>query len=225
MDRQSYNLVIAWDPVLRFLHWWNVCFMSVQVLTGAVFMLSGSGLDKGLEARLISIHAASGLFFGGGLFSRILWLFVGPKAASWADMLPVTSGQWAGIAETIRFYLRGFKGSLSPSLAHNALAGPVYLGFFVIAAMQVASGSMLLGLPDKLRSNSPALDMHEAGFALILAYIGAHLLAVFVHELTERHGIVPAMIHGRKQFTQTQTDELIEKYPHLNEGGIDERKD
>lgn len=225
MSRQSYNLVIAWDPVLRFLHWWNVFFMSVQVTTGAAFMLSGDVLSKGLEARLIFIHAASGLLFGSGLFARIIWLFVGPQAASWRDMLPITSGQWSGIIETIRFYLRGFKGAISPCLAHNALAGPVYLGFIVIAVVQVASGSVLLGLPDKLRENSSALDLHAAGFALILAYIGAHLLAVFVHELTERHGIVPAMIHGRKTFTQSQTDELIDKYPHLNEGGIDERKD
>lgn len=225
MSRQNYNLVTAWDAVLRFLHWWNVLFVSVQVATGAIFMLSGDGLGKGLEARLIFIHAASGFLFGGGLFARIIWLFIGPQSASWRDMLPITSGQWSAIAETIRFYLRGFKGTISPCLAHNAFAGPVYLGFIVIAAVQVASGSVLLGLPAKLRENAIALDFHDAGFVLILAYIGAHLLAVFVHELTERHGIVPAMIHGKKMFTQAQTDDLVDRYPHLNEGGIDERKD
>ncbi|MBI5886078.1 MAG: cytochrome b/b6 domain-containing protein [Deltaproteobacteria bacterium] len=225
MERQRYNLVTAWDPVLRFLHWWNVLFMSVQVATGAIFMLSGDGLGKGLEARLVFIHAASGFFFGAGLFGRILWLFVGPPSASWRDILPLTPVQWRSIGETIRFYLRGFKGALSPSLSHNAFAGPVYAAFFIIAAVQVASGSVLLGLPDKLRAKSFSLELHETGFALILAYAGAHVLAVFIHELIERHAIVAAMIHGRKTFTEAQTDELVERYANLNDGGIDERKD
>jgi len=225
MDRQRYNLVTAWDPVVRFLHWWSLAFMSVQLVTGAVFMIAGRGLNEAVEARLVLIHATSGFLFGGGLFARILWLFVGSQSASWRDMLPITSAQWRSIGETIRFYFRGFKGALSPSLSHNAFAGPIYAAFFVIAAVQVASGSVLIGLPDKLRDKAFSLELHETGFALILAYVGAHVLAVFIHELTERHGIVAAMIHGRKTFTESQTDELAEQHINLNDGGIDERKD
>ncbi|MBI5236762.1 MAG: cytochrome b/b6 domain-containing protein [Deltaproteobacteria bacterium] len=225
MNAQNYRLLPAWDPVLRFLHWWNVFFMSVQVATGAAFMVCGRGLGEALETKLVVIHGMAGLLFGGGLFGRILWLFIGPEDAQWRGMLPISPAQRRELAQTVSFYLKGFKGVISPSPSHNAFAGPVYLAYMIIASAQIASGSALLGLPDKLRAKALSGEIHETCFVLILAYAGAHLIAVFIHELTERHGLVAAMIHGKKTFTQEQADGLIEKHPHLNEGGRDERED
>lgn len=225
MSAENYCFTPVWDPVLRFLHWWNVSTMTVQVATGGIFMLAGRGLDKGLPAQLGTIHAIAGFLFGAGLVGRVFWLFVGPKTASWQDLLPLTSSQRRAIAETLRFYLRGFKGNGPLYLAHNAFAGLIYAAFFVVGAVSAASGSVLLALPDKLRGHTISKELHETCFILILGYIAAHLAAVFLHELTERHGLVAAMIHGKKTFTAVERETLDEEHHFLNKGGDNDWKD
>lgn len=225
MNEKTFRFLPAWDPVLRFLHWWNAASMTAMVTMGVVFMVCGHSLPEAAKASLISMHSAVGFLFGAGVLARVLWLFIGPGTSRWTDMLPISAHHRGVFADTVRFYLRGFKGEPPLYLAHNSFAGVVYLGFFVLAVIQVVSGSVLLGLPEKMRGKAISHEMHETVFFLILLYIAAHLAAVFLHELKERHGIVSSMIHGKKTFTDDERERILEAHPNLKKGAIDERED
>ena len=225
MDEKRYRFLPAWDPVLRFLHWWNAAAMTAMVAMGVVFMAAGRTLPEAARSSLTFTHSAVGFLFGAGILARIIWLFIGPETARWTDMLPVSAHHRGVFADTIRFYLRGLKGEPPLYLAHNSFAGGIYLGFFALSIIQVISGSTLLGLPEKLRHRTLAHEAHETVFYLILLYIAAHLVAVFVHEIKERHGIVSSMIHGKKTFTESERERMIEAHPNIQKGEIDERED
>ncbi len=224
MDDKTYRFLPAWDPVLRFLHWWNAATMTAMAATGIVFMVCAK-FPEGTEDALASIHASVGFLFGAGVLARIVWLFMGTETARWSDMLPISAHHRKVFADTVRFYLRGFRGETPLYLAHNSFAGPVYLGFFILAAVQVASGSSMIGLPEEIRSKSMALEVHATVFLLLLLYIVAHLVAVFIHEIAEKRGIVSAMIHGEKTFTDDERDYILEAHPLAEKGDFDERKD
>lgn len=224
MDDKTYRFLPAWDPVLRFLHWWNAATMTAMAATGIVFMVCAK-FPEGTEDALASIHASVGFLFGAGVLARIVWLFMGTETARWSDMLPISAHHRKVFADTVRFYLRGFRGETPLYLAHNSFAGPVYLGFFILAAVQVASGSSMIGLPEEIRSKSMALEVHATVFLLLLLYIAAHLVAVFIHEIAEKRGIVSAMIHGEKTFTDDERDYILEAHPLAEKGDFDERKD
>lgn len=211
------RFVPVWDPLLRILHWWNAAALFGQVATGLSFAVIGDGLVPETKATLVTVHSVFGYAFGAGVTLRILWLFMGPYEASLRDMLPVTRRGVAVFVDTIKFYLRGLRGTPPLYFAHNTFAGPIYAGFFLLAVVQVVTGATTLGLPADDRAASDVLLVHGINFLLILLFIPAHIFAVFVHELVEKHSIISAMVHGRKAFT----DEEMEILKPLQKEGSD----
>lgn len=223
MTDKKNRFLPAWDPVLRFLHWWNALTMTLMLFTGAVFIIAGHDMKEAAEIKLTMVHAVFGFLLGAGIFARVLWLFMGTETARWRDMLPLSSEQSRVFGETIRYYIRGLKGEPPLYFAHNPFAGIIYLGFFVIACVQVVSGAVFLNLPESLRDKSVSHEFHELGFLLILIFIAAHLAAVFIHELKERHGLISAMVHGKKTFTDEEAERISESHPQATKGETDER--
>lgn len=220
MANTSYHFYPIWDPLLRALHWWNAVMVALQIVTGSIMLIFGEGIPDDMLKSLANIHGVSGYMFAAGLFARILWLFIGPATASWRDLLPLTSNQRKTITDTLHYYVSFLRGTPPLYKAHNSFAGIIYFLFFIIAVIQVVTGVIVLNMPEDLRENSPLLDWHEFGYALIILYIIAHVFAVFVHEFVERHNLISSMIHGSKTFTEEEWQKLafVEK---RGAGGID----
>ncbi|MBU2723704.1 cytochrome b/b6 domain-containing protein, partial [Acidithiobacillus ferridurans] len=119
-----------------------------------------------------------------------------------------TSAQRRIWRETLSCYLSGFRRPISPYRGHNAFAGPAYLAFFLIAVAQIALGISLSLMPDSEAMNSPLMVMHEWGFFLLLAFVIVHVALVIAHEVAGRHGLISAMIHGHKGFTESEHQAL-----------------
>ncbi len=209
MMEQSFKRYQVWDPLLRGLHWWNAATISMQLFTGALLVfVCDDHHEGGYGPTLIIIHSIVGYLVGAGLLTRIIWLFSGPESARLGDLLPLASSQRKVFVDTLRFYTRLLRGTPPLYKAHNSFAGVIYLLFFVVASMQVVSGAMSLKLSEEVRKDSFAFELHELGFMLIIAFILAHVFAVFVHELVERHGLISAMVNGRKTFTEEEWKRL-----------------
>lgn len=211
MNKQPYYFYPAWDILLRILHWWNAATMLLQIATGSIILIMGDTLQKVGGEWLIAVHSICGYLFAAGVFTRILWLFVGSPSASWRDILPLTANQRKVLVDTLRYYISGLRGAAPLYKAHNPFAGLVYAGFLALAAVQAVVGAILLYLPPEQRDKSILLDWHETGYFLLILYVAAHVFAVFVHELAERHGLIPAMIHGKKTFTEEEWQTLNPK--------------
>ena len=208
-----YILHPVWDPLLRALHWWMALAMMAQFTSGATLLALGNDMSDALMGKIDIIHYVGGYAFAAGLVVRIIWLFVGPPTARWRDLLPLTSAQRRIWRETLACYLSGFRRPISPYRGHNAFAGPAYLAFFLIAVAQIALGISLSLMPDSEAMNSPLMVMHEWGFFLLLAFVIVHVVLVIAHEIAGRHGLISAMIHGHKGFTESEYQAL---QPDLN---------
>ncbi|MBI5682044.1 MAG: cytochrome b/b6 domain-containing protein [Deltaproteobacteria bacterium] len=92
-QEKPYFLYTVWDPIVRVLHWWNAITLFSQIITGSIILIFGSEIHGGIRDNLVNIHSISGYMFAAGVFTRILWLFIGPPSAKWRDLLPLTSAQ------------------------------------------------------------------------------------------------------------------------------------
>ena len=203
-----YILHPVWDPLLRALHWWMALAMMAQFTSGATLLALGNDMSDTLMGKIDIIHYVGGYAFAAGLVLRIIWLFVGPPPARWRDFLPLTPAQRRIWRETLFCYLSGFRRPISAYRGHNAFAGPAYLAFFLIAAAQIALGISLSLMPDSEAMHSPLMVMHEWGFFLLLAFVMVHVVLVMAHEIAGRHGLISAMIHGHKGFTESEHQAL-----------------
>ena len=88
-----YILHPVWDPLLRALHWWMALAMMAQFTSGATLLALGNDMSVTLMGKIDIIHYVGGYAFAAALVLRIIWLFVGPPAARWRDLLPLTSAQ------------------------------------------------------------------------------------------------------------------------------------
>jgi len=200
MTDTPYHARRVWDPVLRILHWWIAITVLLQIALGSVVLAEEPlGLAESGEEGLVTIHAIVGYVFGAGVLARILWLFLAPGSGSWRDILPVSAAQRRGLATTVAYYLRGFRGEPPFYRAHNPLAGVAYAGFFLIAASQAITGATLFTGGEAITETWETV--HETGYWLIVIFIIAHLAMVAVHEIKDRRSLVSAMINGRKLFT------------------------
>lgn len=199
-----YILYPVWDPILRMLHWWIALTIMAQFTSGAMLLAMGSDMSDALMGKVDFIHYVGGYTFVAGLLLRIAWLFVGPATARWHDLLPLTPVQRSIWRETLSCYLSGFRRPISPYRGHNAFAGPGYLAFFLIAVGQVALGITLSLMPDSEAMHSPLMTLHAWGFFLLASFTVVHVTAVIAHEIAGRHGMISAMIHGHKGFTEPE---------------------
>ena len=203
-----YILHPVWDPLLRALHWWLALTTMAQFTSGTILLTLGNDMSDALMGKIDIVHYYGGYAFAAGLVLRILWLFVGPPTARWRDLLPLTPAQRRIWRETFFCYLSGFRRPISPYRGHNAFAGPAYLAFFFLAAAQVTVGITLSLMSDSEAMNSPLMTVHEWGFFLLLAFVIVHVALVIAHEIAGRHGLISAMIHGHKGFTEPEYQAL-----------------
>lgn len=218
-SKTQYYFYDVWDQIIRVLHWWNVLTLSFQVISGSIILIFGSELKEVTKYILVTIHFITGYMFAGGLFTRIIWLFIGPNSASWKDLLPLTLEQRKIFVDTIKYYLNRFRGSPPLYIAHNPFAGVIYAVFFLIAGITVVTGTILLNLPQEIRREFIFITLHKFGYYLIMLYIIAHVSAVFIHELVERHNIISAMVHGKKTFTEDELQILNVPNPAAEDSG------
>jgi hypothetical protein len=148
MDEKTYRFLPAWDPVLRVLHWWNAATMTAMAAMGIVFMVCGSDLPEGTEDALRSIHASVGFLFGAGCWRA-------SSGFSWARRPPLD-----GHAADFRSPQEGlcrYRPLLPQGLSRRDSLVPCAQlvcrahipGFFILAAVQVASGSSMLDCPKR----------------------------------------------------------------------------
>lgn len=195
--------VRTWDPLTRFLHWGMMLSLMALLVTGGILWNFWKEMPNPMRWQMDVWHFAFGYAFAIMLLARIIWLFAGPPIARWRNMVPITPEQRRALRETLASYLSGGRKPVSWH-GHNPVAGPVYLGYFVLAAVQVGLGLALSRMPEAVREHSPLLRWHVWGFFLLTAFVIVHIIMVVVHEIIGRSNLVSAMIHGQEIFTRAE---------------------
>lgn len=182
----SPSQVYVWDPFVRLFHWALVVAFTVAYLT---------------EDDLLKVHVWAGYLVGGLIVARVIWGFVGPAHARFADFLYTPADTLRNVRDLV--LLRAER-----HLGHSPGGGAMIVLLLVFLAATVVTGLVVYGGEQQAGplagmftkdTGEQVEGVHEVlaniTLALVLTHIAAVVLASFVH----RENLVRAMFTGYKR--------------------------
>ncbi|HEX7971401.1 MAG TPA: cytochrome b/b6 domain-containing protein [Thiobacillus sp.] len=196
MPHSSTHPHRVFDPLLRLLHW--IIALAIVGLI-ATSQLAELFEHSPTEKTLWNLHILAGYVLTAGLLTRILWGVVGPVSARWRDLWHPAVWQDS---------LRNRRLPTKHRAGHDPLASLAYLFAYGVMAFMVATG---LGLAASEFQAGPLAgwlgqakwledvlgDPHEAGFVLMLGFIGVHLAALVFHQVRGER-VAQSMVTGKQ---------------------------
>jgi cytochrome b len=191
----------VFDPLLRLLHW--TLALSIILLI-ATSQLAEAFEEGPYENTLWNLHILTGYVLSAGLLTRLLWGVVGPLSARWRDLWH--PAVW-------KDSLRNLRLPAAHRAGHDPIASLAYLFAYGVMALMVVTG---LGLAASEFQSGPLAgwlgnaswledvlgEPHEAGFALLLGFVGLHMAALLFHQLRGER-VAQSMVTG-KQYLDAQ---------------------
>ncbi len=165
----------VWDPLVRAFHWSLVAC----VLLNLFVVEDGETLHQWLG------YAAAAL-----VTVRVVWGFIGPRHARFADFIPTPRRVWQHL-QALR------RGEPEHHWGHNPLGG-----LMVLALMAMV---LALGLTGWMQSLDTfwgvewVQDLHEGLGEWLMPMVGLHAAAAIVMGRIERTRLVKAMVTGVKE--------------------------
>lgn len=179
----------VWDPLLRVFHW----LLAALVISS--WLLGEFGPD------VMTLHFWSGYAVAGLLVFRVVWGFVGPRPARFAQFIPGPRALWT--------YAKGmFKRRPSLWPGHNPMGALAVIAMLVVLAAQVATG--LIADPDDFINVGPlasyvppeirsdAVGWHHLGSTAVLVLVVLHVGFVLFYYVWKREDLIRPMINGWK---------------------------
>jgi cytochrome b len=165
----------VWDPFVRVFHWSLVALFTTAYLTGN---------DAG------RVHVAAGYAITGLLALRIVWGFVGPRRARFADFVRSPGEAAAYLRDAMLRRARRY-------LGHNPAGGLMIVALIGMLAGTAVTGYLLT--TDAFWGSEMMEEVHEALANATLALVVLHVLGVLVMSFAHGENLVKAMITGCKR--------------------------
>jgi cytochrome b len=168
-------MIRVWDPFVRAFHW-------ALAASFEVAWLSSENWDR--------LHAAVGYAAGALVALRVVWGFVGPRYARFA--------QFVRSPNTVIAYLRALKDGSEPRyIGHNPAGGAMIVVLLVAMAATAVSGWLLT--TDAFWGSRVLQLVHSALAHGLLALVVLHLFGVAIASLRHRENLPRAMVVGVKR--------------------------
>jgi cytochrome b len=167
--------VKVWDPLVRVLHW--------SLL--AAFVAAWATADE-----LDRIHIVAGYVVMGLVAVRIVWGFVGPRHARFADFVRGPSQVAAYLGDILRFRARRH-------LGHNPAGGAMIVALLVMLGIVSATGFMMT--TDAFWGVAWVEEAHELAVNATLGLVALHVAGVALASFEHGENLVRAMFTGRKR--------------------------
>lgn len=165
----------VWDPVVRVFHWGTVGLFVLAYATGD---------------EIEWLHLAAGYGIAALLVLRMVWGFVGPRHARFADFVRGPRAVRGYIADMLRLKARRH-------LGHNPAGGAMVVALLGMLAAIALSGHLMT--TDAFWGAEWMEELHEALVHATVVLIGLHVLGVLFASLEHGENLVRAMIDGRKR--------------------------
>ena len=171
----TLNMMPVWDPLVRIFHWTlATCFIADYLLT------EGNG----------AIHQALGYLAVGLVALRVIWGFVGPLRARFADFVPSLRRLFA--------YVRDMShGREQRYIGHNPVGGAMIIALLAQIALLALTGWLMT--TDVFWGVRWLQDLHEAIAHLAAFCVCAHIGGAIFESIRHRENLPLAMITGRKR--------------------------
>lgn len=203
MVQSNLQIRRVYDPLLRLLH----AAIALSVIALIVTSQLAEWFEHGpYEDTLWNLHILSGYVLAAALLTRLLWALVGPTSARWRDLWH--PAVWKASLASLRL-------PDAHRVGHDPIASLAYLFAYGVMALMVVSG---LGLAASEFQAGPLAgwlgnaswledvleDPHEAGFILMLGFIGLHMAALVFHQLRGER-VAQSMLTG-KQYIDAESE-------------------
>lgn len=165
----------VWDPLVRVFHWSLVACVLLNLFV----------VDDGEDLHQWLGYAASAL-----VLVRVVWGFVGPRHARFADFFPTPPR----LANHVRALLGG---EPEHHWGHNPLGAVMVLGLLTMVLALGLTGWMQT--LDAFWGEEWLQDLHEGLGEWLLPMVGLHAAAAIVMGRIERTRLVKAMVTGVKE--------------------------
>ncbi len=164
----------VWDPLVRLFHWSLVVAVGIDLF-----------LEDGTD-----LHDAAGYVVLGLVAFRLIWGFVGPRHARFADFVRGPGAVLSYLGDLARRRAR-------PYLGHNPAGGAMIV--LLLADLALASGSGALLGTDAFRRVEWVETVHAISGNLLFILVPLHLLGVLVGSIADSENLLAAMLTGRKR--------------------------
>jgi len=204
----------VWEIPVRVTHWVNSLSILTLAATG-FFIGSPKTLAQEPSQYVMGwvrfVHFTAAYVFTISVFSRIYWMFMGNRYASWREFFPIfTATGRRNMFETLKYYT--FIGKKAPHpVGHNSLAGTAYSAVFLLYIVMILTGFALY------TERAPRSAMHKVlawmfvfftnqGMRLthhlvmwfLLAFAIHHVYSAWLMDVKERGGVMSSMFSGYK---------------------------
>ena len=166
--------VRVWDPFVRLAHW----------------SLAAAVISAYVVTQNAWIHENAGYLALGLVALRLVWGFVGPKYARFAQFL-------RGPAAAAGYVCDLPRGRARRHLGHNPAGGWSIVAMLFMVALVALSG--ILMNTDRFWGNALVEDIHTVSADVMMGLVAIHLCGVLASSLAHKENLVIAMITGRKR--------------------------
>jgi cytochrome b len=173
--RDEPGRIKVWDPLVRIGHW----TLAASVL--AAWLTKEANRD---------LHEAAGYVALFVIAVRLVWGFVGPRYARFAQFVRAP-------AETLRYGREVLRRVEPRHIGHNPLGGWMVVVLLLGVALAALSG--VLYTTDAYWGIEWVEHLHDALATAVLALAALHVAGVIAASLRHREDLVGAMVHGRKR--------------------------
>lgn len=198
MSANPIKRVRVWSAAVRLAHWSMALAVLVLLLTGWLMRSAPA-----IRAAALDYHWIAAYVLLLALALRLYLLAFGAGAAGWRDCLP-SGVQRRAVLDMVRFYLSFGRSPLPNWYGHNPLWGPIYLLWFLLLALELATG-FALHAPYLVGGISIGA-IHVWAGGLVGGLVVAHVAAVFAHDLKGANCDVSGMISGYRYFVIEKPD-------------------
>jgi cytochrome b len=203
--------VAVWDPLVRYGHW----ILAAAFATAYLSAEEEGGGDPDL------VHVWAGYVVGIVVALRVVWGFVGPRHARFADFV-------YGPGAVLRYLGDLLRGRGQRYLGHSPAGGAMAIALLIGLAATAATGIVAYGergkgpladttaiarayadeaegggpagtAPQDERGESAIGELHATLANITLALVILHLLGVAAASVVHRENLVAAMITGHKR--------------------------
>ena len=208
--------VYVWQWPVRLTHWLTAYSILILAVTGYYMghpfvIVSGPAGQHFVMGWVKTIHFFTAIVFALSVVTRVLWMFMGNRYATWDKFIPVEKRRLTGLWDSLRYYL--FQLRQPPGfVGHNPLAGFTYLFVFLIYFLMVTTGLALYNVNAPVGSAfrgfhfllplwggaQTARLFHHIGMWMLLAFAVHHVYSAVLMSQVEARGTVESMASGYK---------------------------